>query len=144
MSTQVANAIAPVFADKENDSEVSVRPKRRTFEADYKLRILREADACSVAGERGALLRREGLYSSHLTEWRRARERGALAALSEKRGRKVKPQAAADEELARLRKENQRLEKRLEQAELIIDVQKKVASLLGIPLKSPESDGSGS
>jgi transposase len=141
MSTQVSEPIHEVVTENQGDCEVCDRPKRRTFIADYKLRILKEADACA-RGERGALLRREGLYSSHLTEWRREREQGALAALGKKRGRKAKPVDPRSEEMASLRKENARLQKRLDQAEIIIDVQKKVASLLGIPLKSPDSDGS--
>jgi transposase len=143
MSTQVAKPIHEVVTEKLGECEVRDRPKRRTFIADYKLRILKEADACA-RGERGALLRREGLYSSHLTEWRREREQGALAALGKKRGRKAKPVDPMGEEVTRLRKENGRLQKRLDQAEIIIDVQKKVASLLGITLKSPDSDGSDS
>ena len=143
MTNQVSSAIHEVVTDS-RDGEVSDRPKRRTFNAEYKLRILKEADACRAPGEMGALLRREGLYSSHLTEWRRGRERGSLAALGVKRGPKVKPVDAAADEAASLRKENERLKARLAQAELIIDVQKKVASILGIPLKSPDSDGSGS
>lgn len=123
------------------DPEVLAKPRRRTYTAAYKLRILQQVDACTVPGNVSALLRREGLYSSHLTEWRRSRERGALHALEPvKRGPKAKildPQAI---ELAKLRKEHARVTERLRQAELIIDVQKKVALLLGIPLKDPESD----
>ena len=144
MSTLVANAVHDVVNESQDGCEVSDRPKRRSFKAEYKLRILKEADACRAPGEMGALLRREGLYSSHLTEWRRGRERGSLAALGIKRGRKAKPVDAAADEMTRLRKENERLQVRLDQAELIIDVQKKVASILGIPLKSPSGDGSGS
>jgi len=97
------------------------RPARRRFTAEYKLRILQAADRCA-AGELGALLRREGLYSSHLTNWRKQRETGQLAALApKKRGRKTDPQA---EELARLRRENRQLQTRLERAELILDAQK--------------------
>jgi len=144
MSNQIANAVREVVTGDQGECEVADRPKRRTFTADYKLRILKKADACRAPGEMGALLRREGLYSSHLTEWRRERERGALAALGKKRGRKPAAVDATAEEVATLRKEVARLRKRLDQAELIIDVQKKVASILGIPLKSPDSDGSDS
>jgi len=104
-------------------SEVVARPIRRRFSAEYKLRILQEADRCPE-GEVGSLLRREGLYSSHLTTWRKQRERGALAALSaRKRGPKVDPQA---EELARLQRENAKLQVQLRRADLIIDAQKKL------------------
>lgn len=124
-------------------TEVLAVAKRRQFTAEYKLRIVQEADACRAPGELGALLRREGLYSSHLSTWRAQRRQGALAALSDvKRGRKPVPQEA--KELERLRRLNVRLEARLAQAERIIDFQKKVAALLGIPLKTLESDESGS
>jgi transposase len=112
------------------DPEVVPRAKRRHFRAKYKLRILTEADQCSQRGEMGALLRREGLYSSHLTTWRKQRDRGQLEGLTpKKRGRKPDPQAA---ELARLQRENKRLKTRLEQAETIIEVQKKLSQMLGL------------
>jgi transposase len=105
------------------DPEVVPKAQRRQFSAEYKQRILQEHEACTEPGEKGALLRREGLYSSHITTWRRQRERGELAGLApKKRGVKAEPQA---EENVRLRRENERLKKRLEQAELIIEVQKK-------------------
>ncbi len=117
------------------DPEVVEKAKRRTYSAKTKLRILREADACNANGEIGALLRREGLYSSHLTDWRRQRERGELEALSPKqRGRKQKPADPINARLAQVEKENARLMRRLEQAQTIIEVQKKVAALLGNPL----------
>jgi transposase-like protein len=113
------------------DPEVVPRAKRRQFSANYKLRILTEADQCTQRGEIGALLRREGLYSSHLTTWRKQRDRGQLQGLTpKKRGRKPDPQAA---ELARLQRENERLKARLEQAETIIEVQKKLSQMLGLP-----------
>lgn len=113
------------------DPEVVPRAKRRQFSAKYKLRILTEADQCTQRGEIGALLRREGLYSSHLTTWRKQRDRGQLEGLTpKKRGRKPDPQAA---ELARLQRENERLQARLEQAETIIEVQKKLSQMLGLP-----------
>ena len=116
------------------------RPKRRTFAAEYKLRIIREADAAVASGVEGAvgeLLRREGLYSSHLTEWRRQRETGELAGLAaKKRGRKSRKNPLADE-VARLERENARLENELSKAETIIDVQKKVAALLGNTVAEP-------
>ena len=118
------------------DPEVVPRAKRRQFSAQYKLRILTEADQCTGRGEIGALLRREGLYSSHLTTWRRQRDRGQLAGLTpKKRGRKPDPQAA---ELARLQRENERLKGRLQQAETIIEVQKKLSQLLGLEPAEPD------
>lgn len=112
------------------DAEVVVRAKRRQFSRAYKLDILEQAEQCTAAGQLGALLRREGLYSSHLTWWRQARERGQLdSSTPTKRGRKADPQAV---ELARLKKENERLKKQLKQAELVIDVQKKVSQLVGL------------
>jgi len=112
-------------------SAVAARPARRRFTAEYKLRILQAADRCAE-GELGALLRREGLYSSHLTTWRKQRETGQLAALApKKRGRQTDPQA---EELARLQRENSKLQNRLDRAELIIDAQKKLLVLLNQPI----------
>jgi len=126
------------------DPEVPERPVRRRFTAEYKLDILRQADLCTEPGSLGALLRREGLYSSNLTTWRRQRDEGTLAALKPKqRGRKATAPDPVALENERLRKENVRLAKRLKQAELIIDVQKKVSQILGITLETPpesESD----
>ncbi len=120
------------------NTEVVAKAKRRLFTAEYKLRILRELDGSQGSGETGALLRREGLYSSHLTSWRRQRERGELDGLApQKRGPKPDPQAV---ELARLERENERLRERLRQAELIIDVQKKVAQMLGAPIEATKPD----
>ena len=114
---------------KELDPQVVPKAERRQFSTEYKLRILAEADACTERGAIGALLRREGLYSSHLDKWRQQRDRGALAGLrGQKRGRKPDPQAV---EIARLQRENEQLRARLERAEHIIDVQKKLAHLLG-------------
>ena len=127
------------------DPEVTAKAKRRRFTGAYKLRILREADALLETGGVGEMLRREGLYSSHLRTWRRERQRGELDALAaKKRGRKANPDAALTQENERLARRVTQLEKRLAQAEVIIDVQKKVASLLGIPLKPHDDDGSGS
>lgn len=121
------------------DPEVPEQAKRRRFSAKYKLRILREADACIARGELGALLRREGLYASHLTTWRRQQEEGSLKGLApKKRGRKPNKNRKSKRE-AQLESENRRLRKKLEQAEAIIDIQKKVGALLGIPMKGPES-----
>lgn len=116
------------------DPEVTAKAKRRTFPPEYKLRILDEAAQCTKPGERGALLRREGLYSSHLTHWRRELREGALAGLKpKKRGPKSDPLAV---ENARLRREIARLQAKLERAETIIDVQKKLSQLLGLPTPS--------
>ncbi len=116
-------------------TQVTPKAQRRTFTAKYKLRILEEADQCTELGQIGALLRREGLYSSNLTTWRRQREKGQIGALSpKKRGPKPDPDAALLRENERLRKQNQRLQEQLKKAELIIDVQKKVSDLLGISL----------
>ncbi len=124
--------------------EVDARPRRRRFTAEYKLSILEQADSCEP-GEVGALLRREGLYSSHLSEWRRARREGALGALSKKRGRKrTRRRDPVAKENERLRRENAKLRGRLEQAEVIIEVQRKVSEILGIPLKSTDDEGSDS
>ena len=121
--------------------EVLPRAQRRSFTAEYKLRIVEAADRCTEPGQIGALLRQEGLYSSHLSEWRRMRERWQLEALSpKKRGRK--PQDRTGVELAKLRRENERLRVQVEQAEIIIDVQKKLSQLLG--LTPPEKDESES
>lgn len=113
------------------DPEVVVKAQRRQFSAEYKRRILQEADACTQRGEIGALLRREGLYSSHLNTWRHQRARGERQGLTPaRRGRKADPQAA---ENARLLRETERLKAQLARAELIIEVQKKVSQLLGLP-----------
>jgi transposase len=137
MSQDITTAVEGAkLATRRLETEVIAKAVRRRFSAEYKLRILEEAEACS-SGEIGALLRREGLYSSHLTTWRRQREAGQLAGLApKKRGRKRDPQA---EELKRLRKENERLQVRLQQAEAILEAQKKLAQLFGLGSTS-ESD----
>jgi transposase-like protein len=122
-----------VVVEERPSTEVVTRAARRKYTAEYKLRILREVDACKGTGEIGALLRHEGLYSSHLTKWRRQRARGELEGLAEqRRGPKEDPQAV---EHARLKRENERLREELRKAQLIIDVQKKVSQLLGVPLE---------
>lgn len=133
----------PVVPAAPPDPEVPAKAVRRRFTAADKLRILRLADACTVPGSLGALLRREGLYSSNLTTWRRQRDAGTLSALApQKRGRKAPARDPLRLENARLRQENDRLTRRLRQAELIIDVQKKVSQILGIPLATAEAGGS--
>jgi transposase-like protein len=125
------------------DPEVPAKAARRRFTADDKLRILTLADACTVPGSLGALLRKEGLYSSNLTAWQRQRDAGTLSALTPKqRGRKAQGRDPLRRENEQLRKENERLARRLRQAELIIDVQKKVSQMLGIPLATAEAGGS--
>ena len=113
--------------ERENPSpEVLEKPVRRRFGAEYKLRILAEADACTERRALGELLRREGLYSSHLGTWQKQREEGVLAGLTPKRrGRKRKPKNPLADEVVRLERENERLKAKLRQAELVIDVQKK-------------------
>ena len=118
--------------------EVVPLAKRRQFSASEKERILAEADACSQPGEIGALLRREGIYSSYLTSWRREREQGQGLS-PQKRGRKGA--SVQDKELARLQAENARLKAQLERAETIIEVQKKVSDLFGMSLNETKQDG---
>jgi transposase len=125
-------------------TEVTSKAKRRSFTVDYKRKVLQEADACTESGQVGALLRREGLYSSHLVVWRAARERGELAGLEpKKRGPKAqepnplaKQVADQQREIARLRAENAKLQ-------IICEVQKKISLLLGVTLPTiPEDDES--
>ena len=120
----VNGAVAP----DRPDPEVVVRAKRRQFSTAYKLRIVEEADACHQSGEIGALLRREGLYSSHLTDWRRERDAGQLMKRGSKKGSRSAAELAT--EVATLRQENARLQAQLAQAELIITAQKKLAQAL--------------
>ena len=125
------------------DPEVAIKAVRRQFSASYKQRILQEADKAG-SGEIAALLRREGLYSSHLTFWRKQRGKGEIAGLApRKRGKKLAPRNPLASENERLRRETQRLQKRLRQAETIIDVQKKLCDLLGLtvpPIEQNEND----
>ena len=115
------------------ETEVVVKAKRRQYTAEYKLRLLKEIDSCQGNGDIGSVLRREGLYSSMLSKWKEQRDNGALDGLSaQRRGPKLDPQAA---ELVLMKRDNDRLRERLRRAELIIDVQKKVALLLGVPLE---------
>ena len=122
--------------------ELSDRPRRRTFTAQAKLQILAETDGAADVGGIGAILRREGLYSSTLTYWRRQRDGGALGGPAPiKRGPKPAARNPLAAELAQVKRENARLGRKLQHAEAIIDIQKKVAALLGIPLATPDSDG---
>lgn len=124
--------------------EVLEKPARRRFDAAYKSRILAEADRLQATGEVGALLRREGLYSSHLATWRKLRDAGGLKGLTpKKRGRKPLANVAERKELERLRRENARLERRLKQTETIIEFQKKVAEMLGHSIEPLESGSNG-
>lgn len=122
------------------EPEVVPKAVRRSFSAAYKLRIVEEADQCTEYGQIGAMLRREGLYSSQLATWRRQREAGVLQGIApKKRGRKANLDAK-DVELAALRRENERLQKQLEQAELIIGAQKKLAEALEQTLTGSEDE----
>jgi transposase-like protein len=123
------------------DPEVSDKAVSRRYSAAYKLKVLNEADRCTQPGETGALLRREGLYSSLLSSWRRQREASQLNGLAGKKpGRDGAVREKLTAEVKRLRRENRRLEGNLRRAEVVIDIQKKASELLGIPLNSPELD----
>jgi len=136
-----ALAATPVLVA--SDPEVVEKAKRRSFRGDFKARILEEADRCKQPGEVGALLRRHGLYSSHLTMWRRERQAGTVAILGpKKRGRKVPPLNPLARRVTDLERENQRLLRKLKQAEAIIDVQKKLSEILGITLPPTPPDAS--
>jgi transposase-like protein len=122
------------------DPEVVAQAKRRRFTAEFKQRILAEADKAKSSGGVGALLRREGLYSSMLATWRRERAAGILQGLSpQRRGPKNKRDAAA-EEIQQLHRQNQRLTEELRKADIVIDIQKKVAALLGRPILTPDPE----
>ena len=133
-------AMDSVLSASGQEVEVLARPERRKFSLEYKLRLLQEVDKCTRPGELGALLRREGLYSSTLSNWRRARARGDLVGPGmRKRGPKARPVDEGAKRIMKLERENRRLKRRLERAEAVIDVQKKVSELLGVDL--PETDG---
>jgi transposase-like protein len=124
------------------DPEVTAKAVRRQFTAAYKRRVLEEADQCDPGGI-AALLRREGLYSSHLNTWRKQREAGEIAGLEpRKRGKKPVPRNPLAGECERLKRENARLQNRLKQAETIIDVQKKLCEMLGLPVATTDINGS--
>lgn len=126
------------------ETEVLAKAKRRGFTAEYKQRILNEVDQATAAGrsgEVGAILRREGLYSSHLAAWRRLREAGELSALTtKKRGPKPKPVSADDREKRELKKKLAMAEARLKRAEALLGLQKKVSEIFGIELPPPPPD----
>lgn len=125
----------------DQDPEVVPVAQRRQYSVEEKLRIINEADACTEPGEIGALLRREGIYSSHLSRWRRQRDLGQLDGLEPaKRGPKTAADTALAREVARLQRENEALRARLERAEAIIDVQKKVSQLLGLDPRTNEKE----
>jgi transposase len=132
------------MADKQRPvvppTEVQPKAKRRAFSAEFKRRILAEVDACTKPGEIGVILRREGLYSSHLVDWRAARERGELEALApQKRGPKPAPAPdARDREIEDLKRQLAQTTVRAERAEALVEIQKKVAELLGTPLEAPK------
>ena len=140
------SGVTPIRAHLDtSDPEVPEKKPRSRFTAQYKLRIVEEADMLKESGQIGALLRREGLYSSNLTTWRRQRDEGQLQALSpKKRGRKAQQKNPLAERVARLEKENRRLQDQLKQAKTIIEVQKKISEILGIPQSDLDDNGSGS
>lgn len=127
----------PVDSSDSPEIEVVARAHRRRFTVGYKLRILQETDSCGAGGV-GEILRREGLYSSSLTKWRQQRREGLL--VPRKRGPKPSVDESSRKELARLERENARLSRRLKQAEQIIEVQKKISDLLGIPLEDCQTE----
>jgi transposase-like protein len=123
------------------DPEVAPTAVRRQFSNAEKLRILEEADACTEPGEIGALLRREGIYSSYLSRWRKARDEGLLDDGQErKRGPKPAANKEIVEEVTELQRENRRLRRRLTRAEVIIEAQKKLSQILGVSLTEAESE----
>jgi transposase len=138
--SEVKRSVAPSEAKAAPDPEVVAKAQRRQFTADYRKRILDEADSAKEPGTIGAMLRREGLYSSHLTHWRQQRNSGLAV---HRRGPKPKYDPLS-EEVRKLKLQNGQLTQRLARAELIIDVQKKVSLLLGIPMATVDSAGSTS
>ena len=127
------------------DPEVPENKPRRKFTAKYKLRILDQVEACTKPGQIGELLRREGLYSSSLTTWRRQKAEGILQAMKQKkRGRKIKKSNPLSSEVAQLQREKRQLQQKLKQAELIIEAQKKISEILGITQNIDENERSDS
>ena len=139
MSNQI-NLSTKESLDTRPDSEVKSRKSRRIISASYKLKILEELDRCSTSTERGAVMRREGLYASYISIWRRERESGALSALNKQRGPKPKYDPAALK-ITALEKEVARLKVQLLQAETVIDIQKKVSEMFGIKTQQSVSSG---
>ena len=139
-----ATGVTPIMREPNTpDPEVPEKRPRRRFTAKYKLQILEEADTCTKPGQLGDLLRREGLYSSNLTTWRRQRDEGQLQGLSpKKRGRKAKAVNPLVQRVAELERETQRLREKLRKAEIIIEVQKKVSEILGITQDQNEENNS--
>lgn len=141
METKHQDGLTSEFSGKSLALEVQAKPKRRRFSTDEKLRILHETDTCTP-GSIGAVLRREGIYSSHLAAWRQARERSDLDPVTLRlRSRQRGEHEAARRRIVELERENRGLQRKLQRAELILDIQKKAAGLLGIELNSPETDG---
>jgi transposase len=132
MSSTVNSVVAP-------EVEVVAKATRRRFTVEYRRQIVREADGCKTPGAVGALLRREGLYSSHLTTWRVARERGELAGAPRKRGPVRRMADPRDKKLAEQAREVTRWQKRAERAEALVELQKQIAALLGTPLTTEPS-----
>ena len=133
-ATGVARELAEGKGPIGPDPEVTEKAQRRRFSAEYKLRVLREADQCQKPGELGALLRREGIYSSSLSRWRRQRKVGELVGLRpEKRGRKARPKDSRDQRIAELERQTRRLRAKLEQTEAVIEIQKKPPCSWGSP-----------
>lgn len=124
-------------------TEVPSKQRRRVFTAEYKRRIVAECDAVEESGGIGAILRREGLYSSHLVEWRRLRDRGELGGDGRRRGPKAQPKDGRDKRIAELEREVARLEKRAKRAEAIVELQKKVAEILGTSTTTDLDERSG-
>lgn len=144
-----ATGVSSATAEEEKSAqsppnpEVLAKPKRRRFTADYKLRILQETDSCTEPGQIGQILRREGLYASHLTKWRQQRQEGALNSLScNKRGRKPQIETLMVNRVNELEKKNEELRKKLKQAEVVIEVQKKISELFEISMESLQMNGS--
>jgi transposase-like protein len=140
-SEDLTDMTATAIASLGEETEVAEKARRRQFTVEFKRRIVKEADACKALGEVGALLRREGLYSSHLTTWRAARDRGEFAAgaTAKKRGPQVRAADPRDKRITELERQNEKLTKRAERAEAIAEIQKKVGALLGWPLPPEES-----
>jgi len=143
---EIAGGTKPApSSDTSCDPEVVAHPVRRRFSAEFKRQVLEEADACAGGdGEIGAVLRRHGLYWSHLVTWRRQRKEGTLAGLApKKRGRKPTPKNPLAATVAKLQRENAKLTARAERAERLVELQKKVSELLGIALPSPDDEKGG-